>query len=181
VSAADRHARIAGRFGEVVGGVTDWTAPAPVEGWTAAEVVGHLVEWLPALLAADDVTLAVERTGDPAEDWSRHATAVQALLASPRAAEPFTHQHLGTLPLGDAVDRFYTTDVLFHTWDLATASGQESGLDEAECAELLAGMQPMDEMLRQSGQYGPKVAVPDDAPAVDRLMGFLGRDPARGS
>ncbi len=77
------------------------------------------------------------------------------------------------------MDRFYTTDVLFHTWDLATASGQDSGLDEAECAELLAGMQPMDEMLRQSGQYGPKVAVPDDASAVQRLMGFLGRDPAR--
>jgi uncharacterized protein (TIGR03086 family) len=179
VSAAQRHARIAGRFGEVVDGVTDWTAPAPVEGWTAAEVVGHLVEWLPALLAADDVELAVERTGDPAQDWHRHAAAVQALLGSPRAGEPFTHQHLGTQPLGGAVDRFYTTDVLLHTWDLATASGQEPGLDEAECAELLAGMQPMDEMLRQSGQYGPKVEVPADAPAVDRLMGFLGRDPAR--
>ncbi len=179
MSAAERHARIAGRFGEVVDGVNDWSAPAPVEGWTAAEVVTHLVEWLPALLAADDVTLAVERTGDPAEDWTRHATAVQALLDSPRAAEPFTHQHLGTLPLGEAVDRFYTTDVLLHTWDLATASGQGSGLDEAECAQLLAGMQPMDEVLRQSGQYGPKVAVPDDASAVDRLMGFIGRDPAR--
>ncbi|SDP64473.1 TIGR03086 family protein [Klenkia soli] len=178
MTAAERHARIAGRFGEVVDGVGDWTASAPVEGWTATDVVGHLVEWLPALLASDGVELAVERTGDPARDWARHAAAVQALLDSPRAGESFTHQHLGTLPLADAVDRFYTTDVLFHTWDLATASGQDAGLDEAECAELLAGMQPMDEVLRQSGQYGPKVAVPDDAPAVDRLMGFLGRDPA---
>jgi hypothetical protein len=40
-------------------------------------------------------------------------------------------------------------------------------------------MQPMDEFLRASGQYGPKVPVPGDAPAVDRLMGFLGRDPSR--
>ncbi|WP_092803185.1 TIGR03086 family metal-binding protein [Klenkia marina] len=173
-----RHARVAGRFGEVVAGVADWSSPAPVEGWTAADVVGHLVEWLPGLLAADGVVLDVEWTGDPAQDWSRHAAAVQALLDSPRAAEPFTHQHLGTQPLGQAVDRFYTTDVLLHTWDLARASGQDAGLDEAECAELLAGMQPMDEFLRSSGQYGPKVPVPDDAPAVDRLMGFLGRDPA---
>ncbi|MEN3316442.1 MAG: hypothetical protein V7605_2676, partial [Acidimicrobiaceae bacterium] len=30
----------------------------------------------------------------------------------------------------------------------------------------------------QSGQYGPRIAVPDDAPAVDRLMAFIGRDPA---
>ncbi|MEI4270202.1 TIGR03086 family metal-binding protein [Klenkia sp. LSe6-5] len=177
-SPSARHARVAGRFGEVVAGVTDWTATTPVEGWTAADVVAHLVEWLPGLLAADDVVLAVERTGDPAQDWTRHATAVQALLDSPRAAESFTHQHLGTLPLAEAVDRFYSTDVLLHTWDLARASGQDAGLDEAECTQLLAGMQPMDEFLRQSGQYGPKVPVPDDAPAVDRLMGFLGRDPA---
>ena len=178
MSAAARHSRVAGRFGEVVDGVTDWSAPAPVEGWTATEVVTHLVDWLPALLASDGVALAAERTGDPAQDWHRHAAAVQALLDSPRAGESFTHQHLGTLPLGEAVDRFCTTDVLFHTWDLATASGQDAGLDEAECAELLAGMQPMDQMLRASGQYGAKVEVADDAPAVDRLMGFLGRDPS---
>jgi uncharacterized protein (TIGR03086 family) len=178
VTAADRHARVAGRFGEVVDGVTDWTAPAPVEGWTAADVVTHLVEWLPALLAADGVELAVARTGDPAQTWHRHASAVQALLGSPRAGEPFTHQHLGTLPLGDAVDRFYATDVLLHTWDLARASGQDAGLDETECTELLAGMQPMDDVLRASGQYGPEVPVPDAAPAADRLMGFLGRDPS---
>ena len=178
MSAAERHARIAGRFGEVVAGVGDWASPAPVEGWSAADVVAHLVDWLPGLLAADGVPLAVERTGDPAQDWTRHAAAVQALLGSPRAAEPFTHQHLGTLPLGEAVDRFYTTDVLLHTWDLARASGQPAGLDEAECADLLAGMRPMDEVLRASGQYGPEVQVPEDAPAVDRLMGFVGRDPA---
>jgi hypothetical protein len=38
-------------------------------------------------------------------------------------------------------------------------------------------MEPLDEMLRASGQYGPKVEVAADASAVDRLMGFIGRDP----
>ena len=33
-------------------------------------------------------------------------------------------------------------------------------------------------MLRSSGQYGAPVPVADDAPVVDRLMGFIGRDPA---
>ena len=42
---------------------------------------------------------------------------------------------------------------------------------------MLAGMQPLDEVLRASGQYGPKVPVPADAPAQDQLMGFIGRDP----
>ena len=39
------------------------------------------------------------------------------------------------------------------------------------------GMLPIDEMLRQSGQYGPRIAVPDDAPPQDQLMAFIGRDP----
>jgi hypothetical protein len=42
---------------------------------------------------------------------------------------------------------------------------------------MLAGMQPIEGLLRDSGQYGPAVPVPDDAPVVDRLMGFIGRDP----
>jgi len=42
---------------------------------------------------------------------------------------------------------------------------------------MLAGMQPIDEVLRASGQYGPKVPVPADAPVQDRLLGFIGRDP----
>ncbi|MDR6172864.1 hypothetical protein QE364_001574 [Nocardioides zeae] len=50
-------------------------------------------------------------------------------------------------------------------------------VDEARCAEVLAGMEPIEEMLRASGQYGPRRPVADDAPASDRLMAFLGRDP----
>lgn len=38
-------------------------------------------------------------------------------------------------------------------------------------------MLPMDEVLRASGEYGPKVEVPADADAETRLMGFIGRDP----
>jgi hypothetical protein len=34
--------------------------------------------------------------------------------------------------------------------------------------------------MRDSGQYGPAVPVPDDAPVVDQLIGFIGRDPAWG-
>ena len=34
----------------------------------------------------------------------------------------------------------------------------------------------LDELLRTSGQDGPRVPVPDDARAQDRLVGFIGRD-----
>jgi hypothetical protein len=64
-----------------------------------------------------------------------------------------------------------------HTWDLARATGQDDHLDEAKCAQLLDGMLPMDEMLRGSGQYGPRVDVPADADVQTRLMAFIGRTP----
>ena len=76
------------------------------------------------------------------------------------------------------MDQFYVTDVYMHSWDLARATGQEAGLDEDFAGQVLEGMRPIEAMLRDSGQYGPAVPVPDDAPAVDRLMGFVGRDPA---
>jgi hypothetical protein len=35
----------------------------------------------------------------------------------------------------------------------------------------------MDEVLRQSGHFGPKVDVPDDADELTRLIAFTGRRP----
>jgi hypothetical protein len=42
---------------------------------------------------------------------------------------------------------------------------------------LLAGMEPMDDLLRASGQYGPKVEVPPDSDVQTRMLAFIGRDP----
>jgi hypothetical protein len=64
-----------------------------------------------------------------------------------------------------------------HTWDLARATGQDDTLDPEYSAELLEGMIPYEEAMRTSGQYGPRVPVPDDAPVQDRMLGFIGRDP----
>ena len=89
-----------------------------------------------------------------------------------------SNPHIGEVPLDQAIDRFYTADVFMHTWDLARATGQDDRLDPELCAEMLAGMEPIDEMLRASGQYGPRVPVPADADAQTRLLGFIGRDPA---
>lgn len=89
----------------------------------------------------------------------------------------FSNPHTGQLPLPDAIDRFYTADIFMHTWDLARATGQHEALDATKCAELLAGMLPLDAMLRASGQYGAPVVVPDDADAQTKLLGFIGRNP----
>ena len=182
---AERHREVAGAFTARVRGVADWDAPSPVPTWTARDVVGHLVEWFPGFLqggAGIELPRGSSVDEDPVAAWETQAAAVQALLDDPATAERvLTNPHLGEVALPDAVDRFYTTDVFLHTWDLARASGQDDRLDPDFCAHLLAGMEPLDDVLRASGQYGPRVPVADDAPAQDRLVGFIGRDPGWGS
>ncbi|KQY56353.1 MULTISPECIES: maleylpyruvate isomerase family mycothiol-dependent enzyme [unclassified Nocardioides] len=178
-SAADRHREVAGAFAARVATTPDWEAPAPVAGWTARDVVAHLVEWFPGFLGGGGITLPAGPAvaDDPVAAWQHHADAVQHLIET-RGEESFTHPIAGTHRLADAADRFYTADVFMHTWDLSTATGQEHGLDVDFAATLLEGMAPIEELLRSSGQYGAAVPVADDAPVVDRLMGFIGRDPA---
>jgi hypothetical protein len=42
---------------------------------------------------------------------------------------------------------------------------------------MLAGMEPRHEVVRTSGQYGPRVEVPADADEHTRLIAFTGRRP----
>jgi uncharacterized protein (TIGR03086 family) len=145
-------------------------------------VVRHLVEWLPAFLAAGagiQLPAGPSVDDDPVAAWHEHCAAVQALLDDPETAQRLlVDRHVGEVPVDQAIDRFYTTDVFMHTWDLARATGQDERLDPDECAVLLAGMEPFEDMIRASGQYGPRVPTPDDADAQTRLLGFIGRDPS---
>jgi uncharacterized protein (TIGR03086 family) len=179
---AERHRQLAGGFTDRVLGTRDWDAPAPVQGWRARDVVRHLTEWLPALLAGGagiELSTGVRVDQDPAAAWLAHAAAVQALLDDPGTADRLLQNpHLGQLPVDQAIDRFYTTDVFMHTWDLARATGQDDRLDPQLCADLLAQMEPIDELLRSSGEYGARVPVPPDAGPQDHLIGFIGRDPS---
>jgi uncharacterized protein (TIGR03086 family) len=183
-SPADEDREIAGRFTQLIQAVPDeqtWARPAPVDGWTARDVVGHLVGWFPGLLQAGaGITLAVgvHVDDDPFGAWRTFSDGVQAVLDDPASeAQVFSHPQIGTLPLGTAVSRYSTADVFLHTWDLARATDQDATLDPQRCAVLLEGMQPIDDVLRASGQYGPRVPVPDDADPQTQLLGVIGRDP----
>jgi uncharacterized protein (TIGR03086 family) len=67
-------------------------------------------------------------------------------------------------------------ELVVHGWDIAVAIGQpySPALEEVEAAmSFVAGFDaPSDGNL-----FGPVVEVPDDAPALDRLLGLTGRDP----
>ena len=70
-------------------------------------------------------------------------------------------------------------EVVVHGWDIARASGQELHLPDAQLEGALAFVQAsVDESPDGTpGLFGPPVAVPADAPLLDRLIGLTGRDP----
>jgi uncharacterized protein (TIGR03086 family) len=75
------------------------------------------------------------------------------------------------------------TDLVVHGWDVARATGQSFDGDERLSAIGLAwarpSLQPEFRGAEGSGKsFGPEVEVPADARALDRLVGFFGRDPA---
>lgn len=180
-SPAERHRAVTGTFTALVEGVRDWRAPTPVAGWRALDVVDHLTSWFPTFVHAGSPYGWNQRhtaKNDPRAAWHEQCAAVQLILDDPAQAESrFQHPHQPPTRLDEAVDRFYTADVFMHSWDLARASGQEVELDADFAAELLTGMLPLEQALRDSGQYGPAFPVADDAGPVERLMGFIGRNP----
>jgi uncharacterized protein (TIGR03086 family) len=177
---AQRHAHDAARFTDLVQSASpgDWARPAPVPDWSALDVVKHLVEWSRGFLTGAGIELpALEVEADPAAAWKQHAADIQAILDDP-AGRVLNNPHTGDKPVDEAIDQFYTTDVWLHSWDLATALGRRIDLGPQRCAETLAGMRPIEQMLRDSGQYGPAVPVAEDASSQDKLIAFIGRDPA---
>jgi uncharacterized protein (TIGR03086 family) len=184
---SDRFARVAAQFTDRVGAVADdaWDNPAPCEGWVARDVVRHLVGWLPGpgyLLG----TWGVE-TGpvpsvddDPLGAWNAVRAAVQGALDDPAVATRAEDAGPpGRLTLEAAVDMTVTPDVLIHTWDLARATGLDERLDPGEVERQLAGIRALppevDEAMRNSGHYGPRVEVAPDADDQARLLAFMGR------
>ena len=141
------------------------------------------MEWFPAFLQeATGITLPAGPSvdDDPVGAWRTQVDAVQALLDDPaRPNAEHDLPHIGRMPLGQAIDMIYTGDVFLHRWDLARATGQDETLDPDKCAAMLDAMLPMDDALRQSGHYGPRVEVRDDADVQTKLLAFIGRAPSR--
>lgn len=176
----EQHAYDARRLAEIAASASpdDWSAPSPVRGWTARDVLRHLVDWLPGFVERAGVNLApVSVDADPVAAWRRRSADVAAMLEQ-HGDDRFESPMVGTMSLGQAVAQFYVKDVWMHSWDLARALGRDVDLGEERCAEALVAMAPMDDLLRESGQFGPKVAVSSDASPQDRLVAFIGRDPA---
>jgi uncharacterized protein (TIGR03086 family) len=182
VAAAERWRVVADGFTARVDGVPAdrWDAPAPCEGWVARDIVVHLVEWVPSLLAAGadvDFGPLPDPAADPVGAWGALRSGIDTVLADPEVGERrFSHPQAGDHALPDAIGTFVTPDVFVHTWDLARATGQDERLDPAIVDESVAGLSALaPDFLASTGQYGPRVPVPDDADPQTRLLALLGR------
>ncbi|HEX7131429.1 MAG TPA: TIGR03086 family metal-binding protein [Iamia sp.] len=71
-------------------------------------------------------------------------------------------------------------EVMIHGWDLARATGQPFAPDPALLEVLhgfVSGFAGPGKEADREGLFGPEVAVPADAPLLDRVVGITGRDP----
>jgi uncharacterized protein (TIGR03086 family) len=161
--------------------------PTPCASWNVRELVNHVVldvEHFTATAAGrrweehgDDVigedwTGAYRRSADElVETWRREGVQGR-MLRSPS----------GEMPASWSVG-LQLTDLVVHGWDVARATGQAFDVDEHLADVGLAwaqrSLQPQFRGDEGSGKsFGPEVDVPDDAPVLDRLVGYFGRDPA---
>jgi uncharacterized protein (TIGR03086 family) len=184
---AERFRRVAEGLTRTIAAVPEeaWERPSPCEGWDGRDVVRHLVVWLPGpgfLLGTFDVeTRPIPSVDDdPAGAWAAVRDAIQEGLDNPAIAQRVEDcGPPGRLSFEAAVEMTCTPDVLIHTWDLARAAGIDVELDPDEITRQAAGIDAMpsgvDEAMRASGHFGPRVEVPADADARTRVLAFYGR------
>jgi len=182
----DLFARSIDRFNDRVAAVPDgaWSDPTPCADWDVRALVNHVTSeqaWAPHLVAGETLEQVGDRydgdlLGEDPVSAVRDAVAGSTAAFAGADLDAPVHVSWGQIPCSEYLTQMLT-DAEVHGWDLAVATGQDTALDP-EVAELLLGVwQAQAELVRGSGVFGEAVDVPADAPAADRLLGLLGRQP----
>jgi len=180
-----------GRASDAVAGLISniradqWSAPTPCPDWTVRQLVNHLIGMnrvFAALLAGQPPPPrppADHVEDDPVGAYRDSAAALQAASGRPGVLEGTYHGPLGTATGAERLQiRLY--DLLAHGWDLAQATEQPADLpdDLAEQSLAFARTQLTDQA--RPGRFGPAQIVAEQAPAIERLVAFLGRPVSTG-
>lgn len=187
--------------GAVIAGVRpdQLTAPTPCPEMDVRTLLGHLVGVLGriAALGRGEDPFAVVDAVVPDDGWSEAWATAGARAAAAWQGEGALDRPLA-LPWiqgsGAEVLTSYFSELTVHTWDLATATGQQPTWDDvvvtaaSEARPILPaeGRRALFEQISASlgldevaQPFGEAVPVPADAPAIDRLVAWYGRDPQR--
>jgi uncharacterized protein (TIGR03086 family) len=162
----------------------DLERSTPCEGWNVRALINHMIGVNMGFTAG--VTGEGSRPGpevdlvgnDPAGAYGRAASAMMAAWRQPGAMEKTVKLAAGEMP-GGAAAGIYFVDQIQHLWDLSKATGRPYPLDPGLAATALEMSRPrIGPDRRGPGKpFGQEVACADNAPAQDRLAGFLGRQP----
>src|SRR4029453_16488974 len=109
----------------------------------------------------------------------RALTALAQAWTDPAAWEGMTQVGGATLP-GEIAGQIALDEVVLHAWDLArgTSHPHQQDPDTLEaCLAAMTGIFPPDDLDARKGIFEPPVPVPDNAPLVDRVVAYSGRDP----
>jgi uncharacterized protein (TIGR03086 family) len=161
--------------------------PTPCSDWDVTALLAHMIGGHQMFAAALGQPLPPPGTDTGASVAGMVASYRVASEASLKAfGAPGALQRVVALPIGevpaDLALGLALTDAVVHRWDLASATGQDTSIDDRVAAPLLAGAQStITPDLRQPDGVRPAFAEPvqvgEDCPAGERLVAFLGRPP----
>ena len=176
---SERYGRLADEFAAKIADVPDdrWESPSPCEGWTARDVVRHVVETQGMFLGfvgrkLEDVPSVDD---DPGAAWDAARAQIARDLEDPARANEEFDGFTGRSTFETAVDRFLSFDLVVHRWDLARAAGLDDRIDPDDVARVQAAAEAFGDAMRAPGVFGPAVEPPPDADDQTRLMAYLGR------
>ena len=158
-----------------------WSSQAPCEGWTARDVVGHVVRNYRSTAAqATGTELSPEAAElgadeDPVQAWTAAHAHLRSLIADPATKDAQVNGPAGPTSLEDIAGSLMAMDTHVHTWDLARAVGGDETLDPAMVAFIMATLEPIDAMIRMPGVFGPKITPAEGADDQTRMLNFVGR------
>ena len=173
----DRYLTDAARFTTVVEQGGDWSAASPCEGWSAADVLDHVVSTQRAFFAERGVDLGPAPEGAPAERWATHLAAVRRVLEDTDLVSAEYDGYFGRTTIAATLADFYGFDLLVHRWDLARALGVPDTWSEDQMDRIETALDGFGEHLYGEGICQPALPVPDDAPRQERLLARMGRRP----
>jgi uncharacterized protein (TIGR03086 family) len=165
----------ASRFSAVADSVTDWSAASPCQGWSAADVLDHVVDTQREFLSQRGLDVGARPDGDPAVVWRRHLEQVVALTQDEQRITAEYDGYFGRTTLAATLADFYGFDLVVHRWDIGRAAGQHVAFSDEEMDAVEAAIPSFGEALYSEGICARPVAVPDDAPRQDRILATLGR------
>lgn len=161
----------------------DWERPTPCVGWTARDLLGHLVTSMRVGISVmqgqpptwPDVARPGELVeGDPAGFWRGTVVQTRSVLRTADLARVME------TPLGRTVAddlAIPVIDLYVHAWDLGVAVGiaVEIPADVIDFAHAYIDPLP-DEMIRGDNRaFGPRIRVPASATPTERFIAWTGR------